>query len=190
MEQETQQEIAKLFCEECLWAYECWITYKKLCDVQSEFYEWRAPFFHERLGKILHQYSVLQICKLHDPAKMKDRQHDVFNLTIKYMVERFEWGDEKAVIDDFFKELNELYCRLKPARDKVIGHIDLGTVSKGVPVGYFDEGLDDKYFESLQEFVSSVHEKWVGGPYLFKDTSHAEADVQEYLGILSKEMRL
>jgi hypothetical protein len=35
--------------------------------------------------------------------------------------------------------------------------------------GGFAQGADDRYFEVLQEFVNTVHEQVIGGPWPFDD---------------------
>jgi hypothetical protein len=78
--------------------------------------------------------------------------------------------------------LTALFDRLKPARDKLFAHNDLEAIMGATALGGFQEGLDSEYFEALQEFVNTVHEKWFGGPYRFNDL--AGADAEEFLHIL------
>jgi hypothetical protein len=190
MEPEPQQ-IAKIFCDLCNWAYECWITHRKLFvdNPDNNFFDEKAPYFHERLQKISHEYALLQICKLHDRADSRYKRAVSYSLTIDYLIDYFPWGDDKESIKQIAKKLDELNCRLNPARNKVIAHNDRDTLLRGEPVGGFREGLDNEYFQSLQEFVTRVHEKWVGGSYLFKDMNAAEADAQEYLEVLKNSKR-
>lgn len=143
-----------------------------------------APYFHEHLRHISLEYSYLQICKLHDRAFSKATKS--YNLSIGYMLEYFAWGNESESIEELTAKLNQLHSCINPARNKVIAHNDLEIVLKGEPVGEFPGGLDVEYFRYLQEFVSRVHERWVGGPYPMKDMNLGQADALEYLDVLRK----
>jgi hypothetical protein len=63
-------DIAGTFLELCNWAYECWITHKRLFDEndRTERTIGKAKCFTARLSTVTQEYVLLQICKLHDPA--------------------------------------------------------------------------------------------------------------------------
>jgi AbiU2 len=140
-------EIAQKFCELCNWAYECWITHRTLFDdnPNKEILNRKAPYFHEHLWHISHDYSFLQICKLHDPANSKATNS--YNLSIRYIIDKLDWGDEKDSIKQLAGTLEKLYSRINTARNKVIAHNDLDVLLRGEPIGEFPEGLDIEYFQ-------------------------------------------
>lgn len=175
-------DVAKLFCELCNWAYECWITHKRLFDenVKNETTIAKAKYFTSRLSIITQEYSLLQICKLHDPAIQKS----AVNITIDYIVRFGNWGADSSEINQHALRLASLFDKLKSARNKVLAHNDLEAIMEAAALGGFPEGLDDKYFSALQELVNTVHERWLGGPYPFNDL--AGADVEEFLHVLEK----
>lgn len=175
-------DVAKQFCELCNWAYECWVTHKRLFDenVKTETTIDRAKYFTSRLSVITQEYSLLQICKLHDPAIQKS----AVNITIDYIVRFGDWGADTSEINQHALRLAALFDKLKSARNKVLAHNDLEAIMGAAALGGFPEGLDDEYFAALQELVNAVHEKWLGGPYLFNDL--AGADVEEFLYVLEK----
>lgn len=175
-------DVAKQFCELCNWAYECWVTHKRLFDenVKTETTIARAKYFTSRLSVITQEYSLLQICKLHDPAIQKS----AVNITIDYFVRFGDWGADTSEINQHTLRLAALFEKLKCARNKVLAHNDLDAIMGAAVLGGFPEGLDDEYFAALQELVNAVHEKWIGGPYPFNDL--AGADVEEFLHVLEK----
>lgn len=175
-------DVAKQFCELCNWAYECWVTHKRLFDenVKTETTIARAKSFTSRLSIITLEYSLLQICKLHDPAIQKI----AINITIDYVVRFGDWGAETSKIKEHARRLGVLFDELKSARNKLLAHNDLEAIMDAAVLGGFPEELDDEYFAVLQELVNAVHEKWLDGPYPFNDL--AGADVEEFLHVLEK----
>lgn len=175
-------DVAKQFCELCNWAYECWVTHKRLFDenVKTETTIARAKYFTSRLSVITQEYSLLQICKLHDPAIQKS----AVNITIDYIVRFGDWGADTSEINQHALRLAALFDKLKSARNKVLAHNDIEAIMGAAALGEFPEGLDYEYFAALQELVNLVHEKWLGGPYPFNDL--AGADVEEFLHVLEK----
>jgi hypothetical protein len=173
-------DVAKQFCELCNWAYECWVTHKRLFDenTRTETTIAKARYFTARLSVITQEYSLLQICKLHDPAIQKG----AINITIDYVVRFGDWGLAAERINDMVLRLTGLFEKLKSARNKVLAHNDLEAILGATSLGAFPDGLDDKYFSALQELANAVHEKWLDGPYPFNDL--AGADVDEFLHVL------
>ena len=176
------KDIAVKFCEVCNWAYESWVTHKLLFDdnQKTEDNIDKCPYFTQRLSIITQEYSLQQIAKLHDPAI----QGNSLNLTVDYIVRFGEWGERRDAIDEIHGKLRELWNRIKAARNKILAHNDLETLMADTDLGSFPQGLDDEYFEVLQELVNQVHEKWVGGLHFFNDL--AKADVQEFLNLLDQ----
>lgn len=175
-------DVAKQFCELCNWAYECWITHKRLFDEneRAETTIGRVKYFTARLSVITQEYSLLQICKLHDPAVQKG----AVNITIDYIVRFGDWGLDTDRINGYVRHLTSLFEKLKSARNKVLAHNDLEAIMGSAALGEFPEGLDDEYFSALQELVNAVHEKWLDGIFPFNDL--AGADVEEFLHVLEK----
>ncbi len=175
-------DIALKFCELCNWAYECWITHKRLFDDNgntSGTIE-RSKHFTSRLSFIIQEYTLLQICKLHDPSI----QNGSLNVSIEYIKRFGGWGPDAARIQKLVSQLHELFEKLKSARNKVLAHNDLETLMSSSILGEFPVGLDVQYFSVLQELVNEVHAKWLNGPYPFNDL--AGADVDEFLSIIKK----
>jgi hypothetical protein len=80
-------------------------------------------------------------------------------------------------------ELGKLPTRLSDARDKILAHHDREVAVASAVLGGFPEGMDDAYFETLQAFVSLVHNKCIGGPHLFGH--FAKLDTELFVEALS-----
>ncbi len=178
---------AREFCHQCNWAFACWIAHRRIFDdnPNKEILNRNAPNFNEHLWRISQAYSYLQICKLHDPAKFTRRDKTSYNLSISYIIEELDWGNQEDSIRQLAARLDQLYQRISPARNKVIAHNDLGVLLQVEPIGEFPEGLDKEYFQCLQEFASLVHKKCDSCHYLFKDMNHVMDGAYEYLEVLT-----
>lgn len=175
-------DVAKQFCELCNWAYECWLTHKRLFDDndRAKTTIGRARDFTARLSIITQEYSLLQICKLHDQAI----QRNSVNITVDYIARFGDWGPDTDRIGGYVRRLTDLFEKLKSARNKLLAHNDLEAIMTSAALGTFLAGLDNEYFSALQSLVDAVGEKWLGGPHPFNDL--AGADVEEFLHVLEK----
>lgn len=176
------RDTAVKFCELCNWVYETWVTHKVLFDKNRapENNIGKTPYFTSRLSIITQEYCLLQIAKLHDPAK----QGNSCNLTVDYIVLFGDWGGRADAIKNIHDNLSGLWKQIRPARNKALAHNDLATLMADTALGSFPEGADEDYFATLQTLVNEVHEKWVDGPYPFND--RAKADVEEFLALLER----
>lgn len=130
-----------------------------------------------RLSAISHEYSLLQIVKLHDPAVMSGN----ITLGIDYMFAYGSWSDSvRPRLTALKKQLdNFANSKLRGVRNKVLSHNDLATILDEARLGEFAEGAEKQYFEALQEFVNIVHEEVIGGPYPF--CTFVQGDVAYFL---------
>ena len=178
--EDINPKVAEKFCQLCNWTYEVWVTHKVLFDSNPnpENNIGRSPYFTDRLSIITQEYVLQQIAKLHDPLPRRRP----FSLTIGYIVENGHWGEDRPRIDEITSRLNDLYEKIRPARNKILSHNDLGTVLEDAGLDSFSEGDDDRYFEDLQHLVNKVHERWIGGPFPFNRL--AKADALEFLKLL------
>jgi len=85
------KDTAIKFCQLCNWAYESWVTHKRLFDDNKLPMNniGKSPSFTSRLSIITQEYCLQQIAKLHDPAI----QRNSLNLTIDYLIRFGEWGE-------------------------------------------------------------------------------------------------
>jgi hypothetical protein len=161
--------VVEQFCALCDKAHEYWLNHLELFDNNPRNDELMMSIARDewvRLSVISHEYSLLQLRKLHDPAVTGGK----ITLGIDYILTYGGWSDSVGSrLTKLAKELNGLADKLKDVRNKILSHNDLATIIAGATLGEFDEGADEKYFEALQEFVNIVHDQVVGGPYPFNN---------------------
>ena len=155
------------FCELCDKAHEYWIHHRELFDNNLRSTEVMGSFAREeliRLSIISHEYSLLQIVKLHDRAVMNGN----ITLGIEYVLTYGGWSDSvRPRLDALAKELRGFAKQLLDVRNKILSHNDLATIVADATLGEFANGADEKYFDALQEFVNAVHGEVIGGPWPF-----------------------
>ena len=163
------QSDAQAFCDLCQWVYGCWTTHSNLFEYLPErFQEERNVTLEEfletpygqclsRLNTISHEYVILQVAKLHDPALQRGNE----NLSIDYFVSQQFWlEDEGPKIQEIALELNGFYKRLGEVRNKVLAHNDRSAFEENLPLGGFPEGDDEKYFRALGQLCSMIWNKF------------------------------
>ena len=156
------------FCKRCDWAHEVWLNHLELFDNNprnTELCNSSAGEEWKRLSIISQEYSLLQVVKLHDPAVMNGN----ITLGIDYVLTYGGWSDSvRRRLKKLATELSRFADPLRRGvRNKILSHSDLATIMAGAPLGAFDKGADEKYFKDLQEFVNTVHEQVIGGPWPF-----------------------
>ncbi|MYG43199.1 MAG: hypothetical protein F4203_08725 [Rhodobacteraceae bacterium] len=124
---------ARLFCEVCLSIYYYWVTYNNIFEkisslLQSERNISAWEFKNTPIGstlsiidRTLGNQVILEITKLHDPARMKNNE----NVCIDLFVSHVEWSDrEMSKIQNLKEKLEENFNFIKPARNKILAHND------------------------------------------------------------------
>jgi hypothetical protein len=105
-------------------------------------------------------------------------------LGINYVLTYGGWSDSvRAHLDKFATRLNGFASQLRDARNKILSHNDLATMVAGATLGAFAEGAGEKYFKDLQEFVNTVHNQVIGGPWRFIDRVRTN-DVADFIAKL------
>lgn len=171
--------VVKEFHGLCNHAFESWLMHRTLFDDNprdAELTTGPARMFFARLSVLTQEYSLQQIAKLHDPAVQQGR----VNLTIDYIVRFGAWdAATRMALAERQAELDAFAKLIKPARNRVLSHIDLETILCSEAPGGFEEDADRRYFEVLEQFVNTVHDLTVGGPLPFCKT--VEGDVFMFL---------
>jgi len=184
------KDVIKKFCELCDWNHQVWMICLAIEEnsITKNIFRGECKGFFVRFNKIMLEYAILQLVKLHDPPI----QNQKTNLTLKYIVEYGDWDSEtRGQLETLYRKLEELGGKsgpLKSARNNIISHYDLETVVKEITLGAFDKGKEVEYFQVLQEFVNLIHEKSIGGPYPFDD--FAKPDTDAFLKALSSSPRI
>ena len=170
------------FCKLCDWAYEAWLNHRELFDNNPRATELQNSFAGDalaRLSIISQEYSLLQIVKLHDRAVVSGKA----TLSLEYVMIYGAWSPAiKQKLETLEEKLNKFANQLRDVRNKSLSHNDLATIVAGANLGAFAQGEDITYFKILQEFVNTIHEEVVGGPWFFNDL--VQNDVAAFLNLI------
>ena len=159
-----------VFCALCDKAHEYWVNHLELFEKNPRNEEFMKSIVRPewvRLSIISQEYSLLQVCKLHDKADMNGN----ITLGIDYVFNYGGWSDSvrprlealKRELDDFANN------KLRGVRNKILSHYDRATILAEATLGSSAKEEDEKYFEALQEFVNIVYGEVIGGPYPFSN---------------------
>lgn len=160
-----EREIAKPFCEECKSAYENWVVYRFVfSDLPAGANLTDAAALETPIGQCIDRVYrmcleawMTQVVRLDDPAEQRDNQ----NLSIHRIREAEGWtADEHARVDEIVSLLRQLPARLRPARNRIVAHNDLGVRLADEVLGGFRPGEDESYYHALAELATMVWEKW------------------------------
>lgn len=149
-------EEAEVFVEYCQELFHIWQAVKRIFDpkLTAIYTNGRFPYGLATMNRVLHQSFLLELAKLHDPAKFGDRY---FNLSLSYIIEYGDWTSESQLRLQAIKErMDVLFKKIELARKKVLAHHDLEVASKTEMIGAFELGEDEQYFVDLQKFVDEV----------------------------------
>ena len=166
-DQEDFKHDVEAFVDICQRTYDCWLICRTIFHNEAAercLPRHQAGHFLNWFNNVAIEYSLLQLAKLHDPATTRNSK----NLSLNYMVEFGVWDKEKHQLISLRDEMKGLFDKIQPARHKLICHNDRSIlVGNGGPLGAFESGLENTYFELLQEFVYIVQEKYLGNPSAF-----------------------
>lgn len=155
------------FCNLCQWTYEVWLNHLELFDNNPRLTGPRNSYAKKELSRlsiISQEYGLLQLFKLHDKAVVNGKT----TLGIDYVLTYGAWSDSvRPRLEALKKQLDDFAFQLQGVRNKVLSHHDLDTILAGAPLGKFAKGDDERYFKALQEFVNTVHDEIIGGPWPF-----------------------
>jgi len=128
-----------------------------------------APIFFGDLHQMLVEYTVLQVCKITDPAH-DIRRND--NHTIEFLLKHYGLdGDAKVG-----KRLTELEAAIKdfrgkllPARNKLISHSDRDAIIAGRPLGAAPQSDWNDFWNNLSELIDLIYQAVLGKSFVLKD---------------------
>lgn len=165
------------FCNHCDWCFQCWQLVKYLYSNNQDEKHFRLPehrYFFNRLWKILQEYWLHEVAKLGDPAF----QNGHGNLSIDYVYRCGNWPSPISMeLAQLRSDLLNIAAKTRAARNKLLAHKDVETITSGRTLGEFNEGEDDSYFEQLQRYASLAHQQYLGGPYPFDDLTRNDVEV-------------
>jgi len=159
---QEKKRIVERFCEQCVWVRTLFNEFEILFEHSAKrlkLLEEVAHHFFFDLNRILLEYLVLNMCKLTDPPH--SRSDD--NLSVAYILELV--GQKKSIelgLDEHSEKIHAIKEYIKPARHKVIAHLDKDASLSEKTWGEFPEKIGDSFWANLQTFVDKVHNLYFG----------------------------
>ena len=123
-----------------------------------------APVFFGDINKVLIEYVILQVCKVTDPAK--DLRGN-YNHTTEFFVKEtnFSCDPGKARrLAELHASMQNIRAKIKPARDKVISHLDRDTIRAKTILGVASNEEWQRFWRDIEEFVAILYERYVSSP--------------------------
>jgi len=131
-----------------------------------------ANILFSDLNRVLIEYTILQVCKITDPAK-DGRNNN--NHTVAFLLQHYDFRKKPEVLaslDELHRKLLAFRQKLLPARNKVISHSDRDTIIAGTALGGAPKSEWDDFWLNLQDFICITHGEVVGGPaFLINDVA-------------------
>lgn len=173
------------FRTECAWITNCYNLYRFLYEGGEKtdilLMRTASAFFHD-LNRMVVEYLLLQICKITDPAKSRDRQ----NLTVSNLNKDLETlGLLTQDLIDLEAKLYGYRNLIKLARDKLISHLDWQAVKEGCPLGEHESVEVKRFFGNLFKYTDLVGEACGAGPSDYSVTP-CQGDVVDLIRFLGK----
>jgi AbiU2 len=177
-------DVFKRFREECIWLQSCYNTYKALYvgphAVRGDLLWATAPIFFYDLSVILVDYIYLLIGRVTDPATTRGQA----NLTVAAIDTMLA---EAGLITDAIKNCSTGMHRyrelIKPARDKLIAHLDRDTVLAAKTLGEHSPEEARGFFDNLHRYIDEVGIAIGVGPLDISGTG-ASGDALDLLKVL------
>ncbi|WP_299267399.1 hypothetical protein [uncultured Psychrosphaera sp.] len=169
--------VVKEFFKICDWLFQTYQMRKYLFDENPNVNKIRAPrheHFFYRIQEVFQESWLHQLAKLHDPAV----QGGNINLSLDYIIEFGGWNEEeKSKLCSCVKEMESISKSVKKARNKLLSHNDLKTITEGVgEYGSFKSGEDIFYFNSLNKFCEIVSQSVLNQPFVYDDLVQNDVD--------------
>ena len=152
------------FREECIWLTNCYNLYKTLYEGGPEtdaLLHRVAPALFLDLNRIVIDHILLQICKITDPAQTGAQQ----NLTLANLNKHLQtinlYSSDIELVSDELSAYREV---IKPARNKLISHLDWKTVRDGQSLAAHAADEVNQFFAGLFRYTDLVGEACGIGP--------------------------
>jgi AbiU2 len=166
----TEEDVRRL-ADICALSYCEYHNYKVLFEGYDEHkpdYGNIAPNVLHDIAAALKEHVILQVCKLADPKDYRGNQ----NISVQFFVEYAEFGNQSAELARLKRigeRLEAFAEKLKPARNKIIGHFDRNTIHDKKPLGAATDEEWRGYWINLESFVEILSRTYL------KETIHIRA---------------
>lgn len=121
-----------------------------------------APTFFGDLNSMFVEYTILQVCKITDPAQ-DFKKND--NHTIAFLTKHYDFSSDPAAakrLAELDTRIQAFRAKLLPARNKLISHSDRATILAGQSLGGAPQRDWNQFWIDLQEVVEIIYKKVFG----------------------------
>ncbi len=129
----------------------------------------RSGFFGD-LNQLLIEQLVLQICRLTDPPgdHGTDQSDDRLCDPGSRLLRRREDHVRVSALRD---RIHQFRSKILPARNRLIGHLDLVAAMAGQPLGPASDAEWAQFWDDLEQFLHLVYTRYVdpGGHFMLND---------------------
>ncbi len=184
----TEEDVDKFsnFCVYVRSVYEYATNlYEPLDPADSKMLQEVAPIFFGDLRHIIVEYLILQVCKITDPAE--DGRGNV-NHTVEFFAGNASFGEEPVkirVLAALAAKMVEFSVKLRPARNKLVSHLDRKAILADKSLGAASNAEWDQFWGNLQTFVHLLCQEYLQQSLWINSAGHT-SDVP----MLLKTLRL
>jgi len=171
------REDLEIFRDHCVFMWSVYRHSKVLFEHNSDDdrarMERTASIFFGDICRILHEYVILQVCKITDPPRSLGKKD---NHTVDFLLERYGTGDDpeaKRQLDVRRDRLMAFRAKVLPARNKFISHSDRDAIMAGQSLGGMPDAEWEYFWSDLERLVGILHEKVLGSPLRFLEVGMA-----------------
>jgi putative transcriptional regulator len=160
----------KAFASACVNARSVYMHYKALFEEPSlgeNPLKELSPYFFSDLGLMFRDCIILQVCKLTDPA-VEGRGNE--NLTVAFLTANTDFSTDPAGAIELrarAERIEQFRSQLKPARDKIISHLDRKSIFNRKPLGGAETDAWVDFWLDLQVFVNLLWKRYVGDDSMY-----------------------
>ena len=153
----------KTFCTFCVslrTIFEHFHTLFEQGDIRNELLHSTASMFFHDLNYILADYLKLQICKITDPKECRGK----VNLTVEFFLINSDFSstpNEQEQLRRHGDAMHAFRKKIVPARNKIIGHLDLESWRAGTALGGTERHEWTEFWLNLQGFLHILHKRYV-----------------------------
>ena len=167
---EMTQDI-EIFANYCVFMRSIYLHTRELFETSSAgdkaLMDATAGTFFGDLNRVLNEYAILQVCKITDPAR-DIRNND--NHTIAFLLKHYGplFSSDPPMsrrLEDLHDSMRAFGEKLRPARNKLISHLDRDAILVGHPLGAATDQEWGQFWLDLQDFICIVHRKVVGSSF-------------------------
>ena len=164
----TAEDVEK-FKDHCVILRAWWLHYQTLFeggDLKREMLQQTANTFFNDLNQALIEHLILQICRLTDSEFTGDKR----NFTIYFLMNNVDFSAEPGEfikLKTSAKGIEKFRQLILPARNKLVGHLDLKAAHGTVALGGATPKAWQEFWLDLQEFVTIIYARFFPTPVPF-----------------------